>query len=95
MADQETTLDARLAMSLAIRDYINQMHETMTRIERMVSAFKGLAAGDAITLGAVLSVSEVAELQALANLAQFFLADAREAAPTFLPATKLPAPKLP
>jgi uncharacterized circularly permuted ATP-grasp superfamily protein len=79
-------MEQRLELSLAIRDYTNQMREVIARIERMVIALTGMTESEQIALGEVLSAREVGELQAVAQLAHEFVADARAAAPTFLPA---------
>jgi hypothetical protein len=79
------TMEQRLAISSDIRDFTNLMRETLTRIERMVLAFGGMAEGEQAAMAGVLTADEVAELGAMANLAQLFVLDVRAAAPTFLP----------
>lgn len=89
----QATMEQRLDMGLAVRDYVNRMRETMQRIEAMTGTFAGLSAGEQVALAEVLTPGEVAEIEAIANLAQLFVADAQAAAPTFLPAAA--APELP
>ena len=83
----------RLELALAVRQRLNRITEVVTGIQDMVTGMSELSASQQGLLAKVLTPVELAEMNALWNLAQNFLADVQKAAPTLLePETLYHAP---